>query len=88
MSAIINFSVDLNKLKDLPSFEGKNGAKWINLSGYVNDESKFGNNVSIAVSQTQEDRLSKEPRKYLGNGKVVWTDGTIKTASLEETVDF
>ena len=36
---------------------------------------KYGNNVSVYESQTKEQRESKEKRTYLGNGKVVWTDG-------------
>lgn len=86
MSAIINFSVDLSKLESLPIFEGKNGAKYVNLSASINDESRFGNNVSFMASQSKEQREAKEPRNYIGNGKVVWTDGTITVADKE--VDF
>ena len=35
----------------------------------------YGNNASIMISQTQEEREAKKPRTYIGNGKVVWTDG-------------
>ena len=41
MSAIINFSVDLSKLKELPTFKGKNGAEYVNLTASLNNESKF-----------------------------------------------
>jgi len=89
MSAIINFSVDLAKLKKLPNFKGKNGAEYVNLTASLNNESKFGNNVSFMSSQSQEEREAKEPRNYIGNGKVVWTDGQIDVAQKEEQeVDF
>lgn len=88
MSAIINFSVDLSKLESLPIFEGKDGARYVNLTASVNNESKFGNNVSFMASQTKEQREAKESRFYVGNGKVVWTDGEISTAEKDEQVDF
>ena len=50
----------------------------------VNDETRFGNNASIMISQTQEEREAKKPRTYIGNGQVVWTDNTIVLAQREE----
>ena len=89
MSAIINFSVDLLKLKELPTFKGKNGAEYVNLTASLNNESKFGNNASFMASQSKEQRAAKEPKSYVGNGKVVWTDGQIEVAVKEEQeVDF
>jgi hypothetical protein len=41
---------------------------------------RFGNNTSIYVSQTKEEKMQKEPKTYLGNGKVVWNNGTIVNA--------
>jgi hypothetical protein len=50
----------------------------------VNDETRYGNNASIMISQTQEEREAKKPRTYIGNGQVVWTDGNIVKAEREE----
>jgi hypothetical protein len=36
------------------------------------------------MEQSKEQREAKEPRTYLGNGKVVWTDGNIKPADKVE----
>ncbi|WP_288956010.1 hypothetical protein [uncultured Polaribacter sp.] len=49
----------------------------------VNDETRYGNNTGIYVSQTQEEREAKKQKTYLGNGKVVWNNGTITNAERE-----
>lgn len=71
MSAVINFSINLEAIpKDL-IVKGKKGS-YINLTMFANDETKFGNNTSVAVSKSQEQREEGAPTVYLGNGKVVW----------------
>jgi hypothetical protein len=64
----------------------KNGKVYYNFTVAVNNESKFGNNVSVFDSQTQEERAAKKPKNYLGNGKVFWTDGSITLAEKEAEV--
>ena len=39
------------------------------------DGSKSYQNVSAFVSQTKEQRESKTPKFYVGNGAVKWSDG-------------
>lgn len=47
----------------------------------LNDETNgYGQNVSVWESQSKEQKDAKEQRNFVGNGKVVWTDGTIKVA--------
>lgn len=47
----------------------------------LNDETNgYGQNVSVWESQTKDQQAAKEQRNFVGNGKVVWTDGTIKVA--------
>ena len=84
MSALINFSIDVAALPKEKFIAGKNGKVYVNLTISVNDETRFGNNTSIYVSQTQEEREAKKPRTYIGNGKVVWTDNKITLAEREE----
>lgn len=44
----------------------------------ISDETnQYGQNVSVYESQTEEQREAKEKKKYIGNGKVFWTDGKI-----------
>ena len=83
MSAIINASIDLSKVDSSRIFE-KDGRKWLSLSISVNDETNYGNNVGISIAQSKEEREAKQPKTYLGNGKVVWNSGTIVNAAKEE----
>jgi hypothetical protein len=79
MSAILNLSIDLSKVDKGRLVDGK----YLNTQIFINDESKFGNNVSVAYSQSKEQREAKEPKQYIANGKVVWTDNVIKVAEKE-----
>ena len=91
MSAIVNFSLDLSKLPKEKMIKGKKGT-YINLSLSVNDETnQYGSNASVTLSQTKEERDAKQDKLYVGNGQVVWTDGTCvraekKTESVVEEV--
>ena len=86
MSALINFSLDLSKLPKDKIVTTEKGGKWINLTASVNEETRYGNNVSFSISQSKEERESKEPKTYIGNGKVVWNDGKITNALKEEDI--
>ena len=83
MSALINFSLNVAKLPKEKFIAGKDGAVYVNLTMSVNDETRYGNNVGVYVSQTQEEREAKKQKTYLGNGKVVWNNGTIVNAEKE-----
>ena len=84
MSAIITYSLRVDKLPKEKFIAGKDGAVYVNLVMTVNDETRYGNNASVTISQTQEEREAKKPKEYIGNGKVVWTDNTIKLAERED----
>ena len=83
MSALINFSIRVDKLPKQNFVAGKDGAVYCNLTMSVNDETRYGNNVGVYVSQTQEEREAKKQKTYLANGKVVWNNGTIVNAEKE-----
>ena len=63
---------------------GKDGAVYYNFTISVQDETRYGNNVAFIDSQTKEERDAKVQKTYLGNGKVVWTDGSITLADKED----
>lgn len=94
MSAIINYSLRVDKLPKEKFVAGKDGAVYVNLTMSINDETRFGNNAAVFVSQTKEENQEKKPKNYLGNGKVVWNNGTIVNAEKEvkqevaEAADF
>ena len=77
MSAIINYSLRVDKLPKEKFIAGKDGAVYVNLTMSVNDETRYGNNASIYISQTKEENEAKKQRTYLGNGKVVWNNSEV-----------
>tara|TARA_R110002167_G_scaffold366164_1_gene593438 strand:+ start:955 stop:1254 length:300 start_codon:yes stop_codon:yes gene_type:complete len=86
MSTLITGSIRVDKLPKEKFIKGKDGAVYYNLTISVGDETRYGNNVSFTDSQTKEERDAKVAKNFLGNGKVVWTDGTVKLAQREEKV--
>ena len=86
MSTLIVGSIRVDKLPKEKFIKGKDGAVYYNLTISVGDETRYGNNVAFTDSQTKDERDAKVAKTYLGNGKVVWTDGTVKLAEKEEQV--
>jgi hypothetical protein len=87
MGSLINLSLRVDKLPKEKFVQGKDGAVYYNFTISVNDDSnQFGQNVGATDSQTKEEREAKKPKSYIGNGNVVWTDGTIKTAEKKQEV--
>ena len=84
MSTLINASIRVDKLPKEKFVKGKDGAVYYNLTISLSDETRFGNNVALMDSQTKDERDAKKPKNYLGNGKVVWTDGTVTLAEKED----
>lgn len=83
MSALVNFSINLNKVPKT-AVTSKNGKAYLNLTMSVNDETKFGNNTGVFIRQTKEQRDAKDKKEYIGNGQVVWTSGDVVVAEKEE----
>ena len=86
MSAITNFSINLEAIPKELIVKGKKGS-YINLTMFQNDETRYGNNASISLSQSKEERDAETPKVYLGNGKVLWvSDDNVSTAEREDAV--
>jgi hypothetical protein len=78
MATIINASIDVTKIDRTKLIKDK----YLNVSIIVDDKNdKFGNNVSITLSQSSEERAAKAPKTYMGNGKVVWGVGKLDVAT-------
>ena len=76
MASIIATSIDLTKIPKDKIINGKKG-KYLPVSITVNDEEdQFGNFGPIIVDQTKEEREAKAPKTYLGNVRVVCSNGT------------
>ena len=77
MGQIINASIDLNKIDqsrvvttDKNGRPFKNGARYLNVTIFVNDNvDEYGNDVGIAMAQTKDERDRKDRKVYVGNGK-------------------
>jgi len=81
MGSLISASIDLTKVDKSKLVNGK----YLNLTISLNDKiDNYGNNVALSVQQTKEERDSKASKTYLGNGKVVWTDGSVKVAEKQD----
>ena len=75
MASIIKTSIDLTKIPKDKIYAGKKG-KYLPITITLNDEvDQFGNQGPVVVEQTKEERDAKAAKTYLGNVKVVWTDG-------------
>ena len=75
MASIINASINLNDIPKHKIIDGKKG-KYLPITITINDEcDNFGNQGPITVGQTKEERESKTAKVYLGNVKVLWTNG-------------
>ena len=75
MASIIKTSIDLNKIPKDKIYIGKKG-KYLPITITINNEAdQFGNQGPVIVEQTKDERDAKAAKTYLGNVKVVWTDG-------------
>jgi hypothetical protein len=85
MGSLIQVSIKLSEFKKIDLSKIVKGEKdsYVPLTISVNDESRYGQNVSVFVQQSKEERDAKQDKHYVANGSVIWTDGTIKLAEKE-----
>ena len=75
MASIIKASINLSEIPKDKIYVGKKG-KYLPITITINDEvDQFGNQGPVVVEQTKEEREAKQAKTYLGNVKVVWTNG-------------
>jgi hypothetical protein len=100
MSKMLTGSIDLNKInktnivttdKNGKPFE--NGAKYLNVVVWINDEfDKYGNNASIQISQSNEERDAGAKAIYIGNLKEPQSRNneptSTRTASVGDDLPF
>lgn len=81
MGTLINASIDLTKIDKSKLIKGK----YLNMTISVNDNlDNYGNNVALTIQQSKEERDLKASKTFLGNGKVVYTNGEVKVAEKQE----
>jgi len=75
MASIVKASINLTAIPKDKIFKGKKGS-YLPITITLNDElDQFGNQGPVVVEQTKEERDAKAPKTYLGNVKVVWSNG-------------
>ena len=61
----------------------------VNVTISLNDTpDQYGNNASIWVSQTKEERDAKAPKVYIGNGKVIYDSDMPRQNAPEVPTDL
>ena len=86
MASIISASIDLTKIDKAKIYEGKKG-KYYPITVVLNDEpGQYGDSGYIMTEQTKEERDAKTQKQYLGNVKVVWTNGQNVTTAEKQGV--
>ena len=84
MAGIIKTSINLSLIPKDKIINGKKG-KYLPIAITVNDEvDQFGNHGPVVVDQSKEEREAKVAKVYLGNVKVVWTNGENVTTAARE----
>ena len=83
MATLVSASLDVTKIKKQKLKDGK----YLNITVSINDNTnKYGQNVGVYETQSKEERERDEKKNYVGNGKVVWTDGNVELAQKDESV--
>ena len=71
-------------LKALNAKQGKE-SEGVKLTISLSDQpNNYGQNVSVYVAQTKEQREAKKPLFYVGNGKTFWSKGETPVPQREE----
>jgi len=88
MGKIINLKIDVTKLDKDKFFVGKKGTyATITVAENMDGESEYGDTHYVFEQQSKEERESKTPKNYLGNGKEFVFGGGNGTPAVTDTVD-
>ena len=77
MSKLLNLSINLSKIDKSKIIEGKTGNKYLDIDVWINDDpDQYGNDASVSIRQSKDEREAKERKTYIGNGKKMfgWDD--------------
>jgi len=84
MASIMKANLNLAAIPKDKIYKGKKGS-YLPITITINDElGNYGDNGPIIVEQTKDERDAKADKVYLGNVKVVWTNGTNVDAAPRE----
>ena len=83
MSKLLSVKIDVTKIDKSRLFQGKKGT-YLDADIWINDEQdKFGNDASVSMSQTKEEREAKAQKIYIGSARKVfgWDDAPVSKAA-------
>jgi len=82
----IALSINVTKLDKSRFVQGKNGAKYCDLTVWLSPDEPddYGKHGGIQIAATKEEQQSKEKMPYVGNAKVFWA----KKAQKDEWVGY
>ena len=83
MGATIKAQLKLDLLDKSKIFQGKKH-NYYDIIIYVNDETRFGNNVTIIDKMSKEDSDNGVKKNYIGEGKVVSVKGNVVRAERDD----
>jgi hypothetical protein len=88
MALMLEIEIDESKLDKgfIHEVKRKDGSilKLYKLTVSVEDEVRYGKNVSAYYKQTEEEKNKKARRTYIANGKVFWHNGRVLTSKEAE----
>lgn len=76
MASIIKASINLDAIPKDKIIIGAKG-KYLPVTITINDEvDDYGNQGPVCVEQSKDEREAKDKKTYLGNVRVVWSNGS------------
>ena len=80
MAKLIKLKIDVTKIDKTRLYKGKKGT-YLNADLWIEDEpDQYGNDGSICMEQSKEERETKQPRIYIGNASKMFGWGDTQPA--------
>ena len=83
MSATIHAKLKLDLLDKSKIIKGKKH-NYYDVTLFINDETRYGNNVTIIDKMSKEDSDNGVKKNYIGEGKVVSVKGNVVRAERDD----
>ena len=77
----VNLKIDVTKIDKAKLFQGKNGAKYLDMTAFIDIDvqGQYGDNGMIVQSVSKEEKDAGQKGAILGNGTVFWRDDGAQT---------
>lgn len=87
MAKLLSVSINLSKIDQSKIIEGKKG-KYLNVTVSVKDEkNQHGDDVSLWQGQDKQEREAGQPKNYLGDGRIIWSDDTAQSNQSQQATE-